>query len=70
VSALKTTARLLKARAELREWLADLSMLEKRTDVLDAHRKAWNDAWNVALVEGAKAAVEYVEAIGEASNNV
>lgn len=73
MSASNATARLVKARTELREWLADLSMLEKRADVVDtgsASRAAFNRAWIAALAEGAKAATEYADAIGEAANGV
>ena len=65
----KATTRLLKARSELREWLADLAMLRGHSDSLDAgnaKRKAFNDAWNAAAAEASKAAAEYADAVAEA----
>lgn len=64
-----TSARLLKARAELREWLGDLAMLAARVDVVDKGRKAFNDAWVAALAGAQKAAVEYADAAEEALSN-
>lgn len=62
------TVRFIKAREELRNWLADLQLLEKRVDVLEngyGKFKAFNDAWTAAMEQACKAATEYAEAVAE-----
>jgi hypothetical protein len=58
----------LRARAELREWLADLTMLERRATAVEKHHRAFDSAYKAALSEAAKAAVEYATAVNEGAN--
>jgi hypothetical protein len=52
----------------MREWLADLALLERRVNAVDSQWQAFNDAWKMALEGAAKAAYEYTQALKEMMN--